>query len=56
VLTTLVTYGDSNLKPRELVEPGIVVVMVGLICLLACVVPARRALAIQPTEALKDEG
>ena len=56
VLTTLVTYGDSNLKPRELVEPGVVVVLVGVICLLACVVPARRALAIQPTEALKDEG
>jgi len=27
-----------------------------LCCALACVVPTRRALRIQPTEALKDEG
>jgi putative ABC transport system permease protein len=27
-----------------------------LCCALACIVPTRRALRIQPTEALKDEG
>jgi putative ABC transport system permease protein len=27
-----------------------------LCCALACIVPARRALRIQPTEALRDEG
>jgi ABC-type lipoprotein release transport system permease subunit len=27
-----------------------------LCCSLACIVPTRRALRIQPTEALKDDG
>jgi ABC-type lipoprotein release transport system permease subunit len=27
-----------------------------LCCALACIVPTRRALRIQPTEALRDEG
>jgi ABC-type lipoprotein release transport system permease subunit len=26
------------------------------VCLLACIVPTRRALAVQPTEALRAEG
>jgi ABC-type lipoprotein release transport system permease subunit len=32
---------------------GYTVVMTA-VCMLACVVPTRRALAVQPTEALRD--
>jgi hypothetical protein len=35
---------------------GITVVMIALCCMAACIVPVRRALGIQPTEALKDDG
>jgi len=40
----------------EFVRLGIVVVLIGVCCMMACIVPARRALRIQPTEALKDDG
>jgi ABC-type lipoprotein release transport system permease subunit len=29
---------------------------IGAICAIACIVPAGRALGIQPTEALREEG
>jgi putative ABC transport system permease protein len=35
---------------------GIVVLLIALSCMAACIVPVRRALGIQPTEALKDDG
>jgi hypothetical protein len=35
---------------------GIVVALIAVCCMAACIVPVRRALRIQPTEALKDDG
>jgi hypothetical protein len=35
---------------------GIAVVLIAMCCMAACIVPVRRALGIQPTEALKDDG
>ena len=40
----------------ELSRVGIAVVLIALCCMAACIVPVRRALRIQPTEALKDDG
>ena len=56
---TMIIFVIANWeKPSWLVlgRVGIVVVLVGFCCTLACIVPTRRALGIQPTEALKDEG
>jgi len=35
---------------------GIAVMLIAVCCMVACIVPVRRALGIQPTEALKDDG
>ena len=35
---------------------GIAIVLIAICCAAACIVPVRRALGIQPTEALKDDG
>jgi putative ABC transport system permease protein len=56
VVATLAAWGDSRIALKDLGVPASFAVVVGVICLLACIVPARRALGIQPTEALKDEG
>ena len=56
IVGTLTTAGDSRVNLEHLGVPASIVVVVGVICLLACIVPVRRALGIQPTEALKDEG
>jgi ABC-type lipoprotein release transport system permease subunit len=38
-----------------LLTAGYSVLMMG-VCLLACIVPTRRALRVEPTEALRGEG
>jgi putative ABC transport system permease protein len=45
-------------KPSWLVlgRVGIVAVLIGVCCMIACIVPVQRALRIEPTEALKDDG
>jgi putative ABC transport system permease protein len=58
VLTALITLAvhDGALSAAQL---GAVVAYAALmlgVCLLACVVPTRRALRIQPTEALRADG
>ena len=54
---TLLSYGieGGNLTPRLFAMIiGYSIVMMG-ICMMACIVPTRRALAVEPTEALKAE-
>jgi putative ABC transport system permease protein len=53
---TIVSAGNSDLRLETLGPAAIFVVAIGVCCVLACIVPTRRALRIQPTEALKDEG
>ncbi|HEY0969564.1 MAG TPA: ABC transporter permease [Gemmatimonadales bacterium] len=53
VLTAM--FGDS-VRPTALMGAlGYSVLMLG-VCLLACIVPTRRALQVQPTEALRADG
>ena len=38
----------------EILTLGAYTTLMTVVCLIACVVPTRRALAVQPTEALRD--
>jgi predicted permease len=40
--------------PTELLTLGAYTTLMTVVCLIACVVPTRRVLAVQPTEALRD--
>lgn len=40
--------------PTQLLTLGVYTMLMAVVCLVACVVPTRRALAVQPTEALRD--
>lgn len=42
-------------SPRDLVWVGLLIFGMTIVCSLACIVPTRRALAIEPTEALKSD-
>jgi putative ABC transport system permease protein len=56
VLTVIVNDGIEHPSPDVLLGAlGYAVLMLG-VCLLACIVPTRRALRIQPTEALRADG
>jgi putative ABC transport system permease protein len=46
----------SDVHLDDLAMTAVFVLATILCCVLACIVPTRRALRIQPTEALKDEG
>ena len=46
----------ERLTARQSAVVGLYALAMLLVCLLACVVPTRRALAIQPTEALRADG
>jgi putative ABC transport system permease protein len=55
-LVFLLTRAVTGLSAREVaLVTAYVMVMMG-VCLLACIVPTRRALAVEPTEALRDAG
>jgi ABC-type lipoprotein release transport system permease subunit len=56
VLAGLLVLGES--PPNLMDAPTWIAQVVGMIvvCMAACAAPARRALAIQPAEALADEG
>ena len=57
VLVCLLSWGlTGRLTPRE---SGLVALYAALmfgVCMLACIVPTRRALGVEPTEALRAEG
>lgn len=46
---------DMTLTPRGVLSVVTYGVLMLMVCLLACLVPTRRALAIEPTEALRSE-
>jgi ABC-type lipoprotein release transport system permease subunit len=52
----LVNDDLSKVHLDVLGNTAVFVLSTTLCCALACIVPTRRALRIQPTEALKDEG
>jgi putative ABC transport system permease protein len=53
VLVFLLTQAVTGLSARELaIVTAYMMVMMG-VCMLACIVPTRRALAVEPTEALR---
>ncbi len=56
MMSILVITDSENPRAHEIGRVMITVVLITVCCMLACIVPTRRALGIQPTEALKDEG
>ena len=56
VLVWALQGGTDNGWPTvtELLTLGAYTALMTVVCLIACVVPTRRALAVQPTEALRD--
>jgi ABC-type antimicrobial peptide transport system permease subunit len=50
----LVSGGDRLPSTSELLTLTAYTVLMTMVCLIACVVPARRAMAVQPTQALRD--
>jgi hypothetical protein len=52
----LSNQASIDLGVEDFVRTAFCVVSTGVCCVFACVVPTRRALRIQPTQALKDEG
>jgi putative ABC transport system permease protein len=46
----------SDVHLDDFVSTGVFALSAGMCCALACIVPTRRALRIQPTDALKDDG
>jgi ABC-type antimicrobial peptide transport system permease subunit len=56
MMSILVINESEKPSARDLGPVGVVVVLIGLCCALACLVPVQRALRIEPTEALKDDG
>ncbi len=47
---------ESSLTARQFAMLGVYAVAMLGVCLLACIVPTRRALRVEPTEALRVEG
>ncbi|HSA55126.1 MAG TPA: ABC transporter permease [Gemmatimonadaceae bacterium] len=57
LLVSLVLAGGGSVpSARQLALLGANAILLMLVCLIACVVPARRALSIQPTDALRMDG
>jgi hypothetical protein len=56
VLAWVLQGGTDNGWPTatEILTLGAYTMLMMIVCLIACIVPTRRALAVQPTEALRD--
>jgi predicted permease len=50
----LVALGAVRTTPRSMALFGTYIAVMMIVCLLSCIVPTRRALTIEPTEALKE--
>jgi hypothetical protein len=50
------TQGEFDVRLADLTRTAVFALSTILCCVLACAVPTRRALHIQPTDALRDEG
>jgi ABC-type antimicrobial peptide transport system permease subunit len=55
-LVFLLSEGSVRPGGRELLITSMYLTVMLGVCLLACIVPARRALGIEPTEALRADG
>jgi ABC-type antimicrobial peptide transport system permease subunit len=53
VLVLGLTYFVTGLSPHEVAAIAAYMALMMAVCVLACVVPTRRALAVEPTEALR---
>jgi ABC-type antimicrobial peptide transport system permease subunit len=58
VLVGLLSFGilRGGIWPRGAVLVAVYSVLMMGVCLLACIVPTRRALQVEPTEALRSDG
>ena len=56
VLTAMLGGGVEEATPGALLGALVYTVLMLGVCLLACIVPTRRALQVQPTEALRADG
>ena len=56
VLTAMLGGGVEHATPGALAGALVYTVLMLGVCLLACIVPTRRALQVQPTEALRADG
>jgi putative ABC transport system permease protein len=53
----ILNQGDvSDVRYGDLARAAVFALSTILCCALACIVPTRRALRVQPTDALRDEG
>jgi ABC-type antimicrobial peptide transport system permease subunit len=57
-VTGLLAYGLNGMavSPRGAAMVAAYAVLMLAVCLMACIVPTRRALAVEPTEALRADG
>jgi ABC-type antimicrobial peptide transport system permease subunit len=57
-VTGLLAYGINGMEvsPRGAAMVAAYAVLMLAVCLMACIVPTRRALAVEPTEALRADG
>jgi ABC-type antimicrobial peptide transport system permease subunit len=56
VLFMVTAQAGGQPSTRQLVGVMVYIAFMMLVCLLACVVPTRRALGVEPTEALRGDG
>jgi len=56
IMSTFIIADSDGASADAFGRVGIAVALIAVSCMAACIVPVRRALRIQPTEALKEDG